>query len=330
LLKTLRASVVPLALAGLLQSSPVLADTASDADALFNEARKLSGKGDHAGACSKFEESRRLLNGLGVTMYLADCMQKIGRPTRALELFREAQQMAKERRDKREKLAHERIEALEKSVPKLQIKIEEPTGDLEVFLGERRLEPAELEQPIRLDPGNYTVIAKAPGKGDFSGEVELSSGQTATLEIPALGASAQSSGGSTATSSGAVTPEQDAPQPDTAGMGSRRTLALALGAAGVVGVGLGTVFGLQAKSKLDESNEGHCDANDACDSTGLDLRSDAQSAALLSTISFGAGVALLGAGAFFWFTGQESSPTAIRIAPEFAPGHAGFRLQKRF
>jgi hypothetical protein len=59
-----------------------LADAASDADALFNEARKLSEKGDHAAACPKFEESKRLANGLGVTLYLADCMQKTAHPAR--------------------------------------------------------------------------------------------------------------------------------------------------------------------------------------------------------------------------------------------------------
>jgi hypothetical protein len=235
--------------------------------------------------------------------------------------------MAHERRDKREKAAIERAEALDKTVPKLELKIAESSGELQVFVNERQLTPAELAQPLRLDPGTYTVVAKAPGKADFQSEVQLTEGQTATLEIAALG-DAPSTAAPTTTASAAPSSEPAAPA-DT-GLKGRRTIAIALGAAGVVGLGVGTFFGLRAKSKLDESNESHCDANDACDPAGLDLRSNAQSAALISTIGFGAGVVLLGAGAFFWFTDQPASPTALQVAPVLSPVHAGLRVQRRF
>ena len=60
---------------------------------------------------------------------------------------------------------------------------------------------------------------------------------------------------------------------------------------------------VSAKSKLDESNEsGHCHDGNFCDQTGVDLRSDSKSAALVSTLGFVAGAALIGGGAALWLT----------------------------
>ena len=90
--------------------------------------------------------------------------------------------------------------------------------------------------------------------------------------------------------------------------------------AGVVSVVIGSVFGVVAKSKLDQSNaNGHCDTTDACDGTGLTLRSNAQSAATGSTVAFMvAGVAIAG-GAILWFT-------APRVHVGLAPGPRSLAL----
>ena len=48
------------------------------AEALFQEGKALRGAGLYPAACVDFEESRRLDEGIGVTLYLADCYQQAG------------------------------------------------------------------------------------------------------------------------------------------------------------------------------------------------------------------------------------------------------------
>jgi len=86
--------------------------------------------------------------------------------------------------------------------------------------------------------------------------------------------------------------------------------------AGVISVAVGAVVGIVAKSKLDQSNaDNHCDATDACDGTGLQLRSSAGSAALGSTVAFVAGGVLLAGGAVLWFTAPRGDTPHIGLAP---------------
>jgi hypothetical protein len=88
--------------------------------------------------------------------------------------------------------------------------------------------------------------------------------------------------------------------------------------AGVIGVAVGAVLGIVAKSKLDQSNaDGHCDAADTCDGTGLGLRSSAGSAALGSTVAFIAGGVLVAGGAVLWFTAPHATAGArVGLAPD--------------
>jgi hypothetical protein len=96
---------------------------------------------------------------------------------------------------------------------------------------------------------------------------------------------------------------------------------------GVVGVGLGSYFGLTTFSKKKEADD-HCgdaigqsDAN-SCDQKGLDLRDEAQSAGTLSTIGFAVGAIGVGAGIYFLATsggGKEKSARALWVSPAVGP-----------
>lgn len=69
-----------------------------------------------------------------------------------------------------------------------------------------------------------------------------------------------------------------------------RTVGWSVGALGVVGLGLGTVFGLMVAS---DKSDAHCDAAGLCDSAPL---ASARTHATLSTIAFVAGAALVAGG----------------------------------
>jgi hypothetical protein len=85
-------------------------------------------------------------------------------------------------------------------------------------------------------------------------------------------------------------------------------LAIVAGSVGVVGVGIGAIFGLQALSKKN-------DAQNACpnvcsDQQGADRWSDAKSTATVSTVAFIAGGVALGGAAALWFTAKPESASA--------------------
>ncbi|HEY5372893.1 MAG TPA: hypothetical protein VIK01_04370 [Polyangiaceae bacterium] len=85
---------------------------------------------------------------------------------------------------------------------------------------------------------------------------------------------------------------------------------------GVAGVTLGTIFGLQSKSKHDAADS-HCSGSTCTDDKGVQLRSQAISAGNLSTISFVVGAAGLAGGAVLWFTAspakQEQPTTQVGL-----------------
>ena len=66
------------------------------------------------------------------------------------------------------------------------------------------------------------------------------------------------------------------------------TIGLALLGVGVVGAGLGTYFGLTAKSTYDaSSSNGHCLPSNECDDQGKRDRNDASTMAVVATAAFG-------------------------------------------
>jgi hypothetical protein len=96
-----------------------------------------------------------------------------------------------------------------------------------------------------------------------------------------------------------------------------------------VGVALGSVFGLQAKSKNDEALQPqNCRTSSLCTPQGLSLTDDAKSAATISTIAFAAGGAALAAGVVLWLTAPSggASRTGVRLAPAVGSGYGGVAL----
>jgi len=90
------------------------ADSAERADNLYREGKALRRDHYYTAARLVFEESRRLEDGIGVTLYVADCYQHEGELAGALAEFRRAAALARQRRDAREAVALRRAEAVER------------------------------------------------------------------------------------------------------------------------------------------------------------------------------------------------------------------------
>lgn len=125
------------------------------------------------------------------------------------------------------------------------------------------------------------------------------------------------------TSTGAVaTPE--ASEVATTGT-AQRTIGLAIGGAGVVGLVIGGVFGVVSKSTYDHALQFECRGNpNGCDPSGVQDGQKAHGQAMVSTIGFIAGGVLLAGGALLYFTAPSAG--AVGIAPSVGSNAAGLTL----
>ena len=117
--------------------------------------------------------------------------------------------------------------------------------------------------------------------------------------------------------------------PDGAPSGStQRTLGFVAGGVGVAGLAVGAIFGLQAMSARKDA-EPDCSSDLArCNQKGLDAVDDAKGKALISTVGFAAGGALVATGLVLVLTAprnREASALTLNFSPSGALLSGGFQ-----
>jgi hypothetical protein len=318
--------------AALTWSVPAFAQSPADAaaaDALFTEGQKLAAAGRLEEACPKFAESLRLDTGIGVMLYLADCWERTGKTASAWAQFREAEELANRQADKRASAAHQRAALLEPRLARLVIHLAPgaETPGLDLKRDQTTMGRAQWEVPVPVDPGIHTIVASAPGKKPRAVSVMVTAGGAPTVFdiAPLEDQSVPPVAGAEPVPEPGTTPAQPpaAAAPATAGNG-RRTLAIVVGSAGLVGIAVGAFFGFDTISKNNASNSsGNCDSTNHCTKSGLNLRSEAMNSASASNVAFTLGAVVLAAGVGLYLTAPRSaSPQTVGVAPA-ADGRGG-------
>jgi hypothetical protein len=329
---------------GMLAASPEARAQSKDdvvnADALFNAAKALLDAGQITDACAKFAESKRLAPGLGVTLYLADCYERIGRTASAWTEFRAAEGLARERSDRRAEVARARAEALEPKLERLTIDIAPtvPRSGLRLLLDGGAVPAEEWGLPLAVDPGNHVVVASAPNHPDRTFAFHIGpDNQTAAVRIETLEEPAAPQPTPTSppipTSPVAPTSASNQPPPNPSEKhtplesgAALRWTGIGVGALGLVGIGVGAAFGLTAKSELDRSNQsGDCNAQDSCSPAGQKLRHEAGDSATLSTFFFALGGVALAGGVVLYSIPLRRSTVVVRLSPMPGGGAAAIR-----
>ncbi len=300
-------------------------ETKAASVAAFDDAERLMAAGKVADACIKFGESQRLDPQLGTLLHLADCLEKNGQTASAWAAFREAAELASQRQDPRLAAAEERIQALTPKLSKLQINVPSgaDTAALHIERDEVVVGTALWGAPTPTDPGPHTITVSAPGRRTWkTTAVVRADGSTTVVDVPALEkeipkspeASAAPSSSAPAAPAGASQSEPNPP----------RWTAITAAGIGVVGLAVGTIFGLSSKSKHDEAEE-HCNGN-LCSAQGVELADEAMTAGNISTIGFVVGGIGLAAGATLWIVGTPaSSPNESALSVGVGPGQLVLR-----
>lgn len=313
-------------LAALLVTFPgaARAQTGGDqaaAEAFFREARELLAAGKVSEACGKFAESQRIDPKLGTLLNLAGCHEQEGKTATAWGEYSQAVGMALTAgQQARADFAKTRAAELEAKLSRVLFEAAPGVAGaagLAIRLGDRELGAAAIGSKIPLDPGRYRVEVSATGKAPWSTEVELPPGPaTVELRIPEFDAAAPP----------APAPAP-APPPEPSSAPTRRAVGLVLGGVGLIGVGVGTTFGILTfvkKGTIADNCQGRY-----CNAEGLEASDDARASATLSTVGLIAGGALLAGGAALYLTAREApeqATTAVWLAPEAGPAGAGLRL----
>jgi hypothetical protein len=284
---------------------------------LFKQGRTLMEKGDYAGACPKFAESARLDAKVGTLLNLAECEDKLGQIAEARQHLQLAIDRARIDNDDRLKLATDALAAIDARVPRLTVAL--AAGAPTTTMVQRdgvMLEGASLDNALPVDPGHHVIVASADGYASKTFTIDLKESEKQRIEVTPgekLPEPVKTPTSSTIVSTSSTT--SDAPRSSS----STRTWGYVIGGLGVVGLGIGTVYGFVALSKNSESkSNGACDANNFCDAAGKAARDDARRAGNISTFAFVVGGVAVAAGAVLILAGPSSSkPDAARI--EAAP-----------
>jgi hypothetical protein len=300
--------------AALSVGSPSYAGDPAAAEALFNEARSLVGRGDYEQACPKFEESQRLDAGMGTLYNLGDCYEHVGKTASAWAAFREVAAAASAAgQQAREVDARARAAALEPKLVTLTIDVSPPAKALSNLVVKRdnvEVGRAQWGSAIPIDPGKHLLVATAEAKEAWQSEVVVSDAVRSTnVLVPAL--------------KSAAAPPPAKPHPietgSSGGWSTQRTIGVIVGGVGIVGLGLGSVFGLRSMSRHDD-DQLHCDSSSSCDPQGFRLRNEARDAGTISTVGFIAGGILVAGGITLFLTAPRASRTTTAPAVGLGPG----------
>lgn len=307
------------------------------AEALFDDALKLMRTGKYADACPKLEESQRLDPGIGTLMYLGECYENVGRTASAWASFREAASRAgAEGQSERAKSASERASKLEPKLAYLTIQVAAEARaipGLSVRMGQTAIGAELFGTATPVDPGATRIEVGAPGYASFSATLNVDAGNRYEFNVPVLArqaaASPPTSEPAAAAPTGATpTPvaSPSAPPPSSASSSQGlRTASYIAGGVGLVGIGLGSIFGLRAIAKNNDATDGTCKNGVCQEKSDYQTSQDAHSAAALSNVFFGVGGAALATGVVLFLLSPSNSEHA-QLVPYATPSSVGISL----
>jgi hypothetical protein len=337
--------LIPALVLALYTSDAAAQASASDkaaAEALFDQGLRLMKQNSFAEACPKLEESNRIDPAVGTLLYLGECYERVGKTASAWATFREAASLAtNSNQPERARTASTRAQELEPKLSRLSIELAPEVARIQgviVKRGAQRIEPSLYGTPLPVDPGEYRVEVTAPGYEAWSTPITVpTGGGNASVRVPGLVKAPESASPAAQPAADTRSPTPAvtlSPQPArdagaSSSLTTQETLGLVVGGVGIVGVGLGSYFGVRAISKNSDAEE-LCTTDVLCGREGLKKTDDARADANFSNIAFIAGGVLFTTGVVLYLTGGRSQPQSVALVPLVAPNLAAASLTGRF
>lgn len=182
------AVAVILASGAMASADTVTPEAKAQAEALFQEGRRLGQQGKYDEACVKFEASLRLERSIGTMLNLGDCFERVQRFASAWALFREAGDESQRLADtERARIARDRAAALEGRVSHLTIRAPSETiPGLVILRNGVAIDASLLGIPIPVDAGTQHLEYRAAGRASAVQDVAVAVSASAETTVPAL------------------------------------------------------------------------------------------------------------------------------------------------
>lgn len=292
-------------------------DPKKEAGMHFKKGEDLFKKKQFKESKAEYEEAEELFPGATPKYWIGRNSEELGEYAEAAAWYDKAIELGKLKPEV-QKDAQDRVAALKAKPAKVKI-TSDPPGAMIIVDGKALPEktPADVELP----PGKHKIALSADKKKPFEREVEVApfkGGElVATLEAvpekpvepvappPPVATTTPPPGPALPPGQEDVTPRRD------------HTWVYVTGAAAIVGIGVGTFFGVKALS----------DKKDYDASPTQDIHDRGTRNALISDMGFGIGVTLAITSAVLFFTAPSGEPAkkaaGLKVTPIAAPGAGG-------
>jgi hypothetical protein len=223
----------------------------------------------------------------------------------------------------------QRLDELERAQPTIVLDAKSVAGD-DISFVHVAVDGAPLTdlldgRALAVDPGQHVFRFEVPGHAPTEYRFVLKEGEKDRRERIVLSGAAEP-----------VPPGAGSAAEPPRGQ-SQRVAAIAFGAAGLAGLGVGAVFGvLTIRDWSNSQSESECASPTQCPNhpAAVADHDRAETAGTISTVAFIAGGALLATGLVTWLTspssGLEPAHASARLSPAVGPGLAGVSVTGSF
>lgn len=293
---------------------------------LANDGLRAFNEGRHADAVDLFTRAEALVHAPPHLLYIARASNQLGKLVQAREAYvkisrEELQTGAPKAFVEAQKAATSEQAALEQRIPKLTIVVKgQAATDATVTMDGVQVPRALVGVSHPVDPGAHSLRATAPGWTSAETVVKIAEGavETATIELTTPAPTAEAT----------AAPQAAKPRGEAKTAPSRIAPWVAFGV-GAVGLGVGTVFLMQNRSKHDEADaicgDGLCPSARRSEIESLD--EDGDRAATFAWVGYGVAAAGILTGATLLIVSRPSSEpkTGSSVRPWIGAGSAGLR-----
>jgi len=172
---------------------------------------------------------------------------------------------------------------------------------------------ATYDQPVPVDPDDYTIAAEAPDHARWQQTV-IVGGANQTIEVPRLTPVAEPARPATPPPADKPSPIAVAPPREPSSLTPSRKRAAALGLFGLAAVGTGVIFGMQANS-AEKQSDVLCPTVRCNDTAAIDLNQRAHTYGLVANLGILGGSAMVAGAAVWWIVGGPGPRDKIAIVP---------------
>ena len=217
------------------------------------------------------------------------------------------------------------VDELTPLVPSIIFQIKDGAGhdrsDAAISMDSQALSSLAPGSALELDPGPHTFVFSVPDKKPVTLQLVIHEGERARRETITIGAETLAE----ATTKPLTAPTQTAASQPTSGLGGQRIGALVAGGVGVIGVGLGSFFGVRAMSQKSEA-EKVC-PGDCRTSEDAEKWSDAKTSGNVSTAAFIIGGVGLVGGVVLWMTAKPPNAEQAAVNVRLSVGVGSLQLR---